>query len=112
MSAGISPRLPYLVRSLEDGSFYELLSEEDIVKLLGRRTTNQSGDAAGFLSRFLELEDRVWRVREIVSRSARPHEVESLTVQQMSNDHQMIEQDLDGFRDWLVRARLLPPVPS
>lgn len=108
VTSGISPRLPFFVRSLEDGRFYDLLSEGDVKQLLGRRTTSQSGDSQGFLSRFLELEDRFWRVRERQSRTVAPHSVDSMTVQELSNDHRMIEQDVDAFRGWLVQERILP----
>jgi hypothetical protein len=108
VTAGIQPRLPFLVRSLQDGSFYELLSDDDIKSLLGRRTTSQSGDTGGFLSRFLELEDQVWRVRERQSHNVAAYNVDAMTIQELSNAHRTLEEDARAFRTWLVNQRLIP----
>jgi DNA-dependent RNA polymerase auxiliary subunit epsilon len=108
VTAGIQPRLPYLVRALQDGSFYELLSDDDIKAVMGQRTTNQSGDTGGFLSRFLDLEDKVWRIRERQSRNDAAYNVEAMTIQELSSAHLQLEQDVEAFRLWLVNQRLLP----
>jgi Putative DNA-binding domain len=108
LAAGIHPRLPLLVRALQDGSFYELLSDEDIRALLGQRTASQSGDTGGFLSNYLELEDKVERVRERQARNVAADRLERTVIQELSNAHTMLESDVREFRGWLVGQRLLP----
>jgi len=108
VTAGIQPRLPFLVRALQDGSFYELLPHDDIKALMGQRTTSRSGDTGGFLSRFLDLEDQVWRVRERQARNVPAYNVEAMTIQELSNAHQMLEDNVREFREWLANQHLLP----
>jgi len=107
VSAGIQPRLPLLVRSLQNGSFYELLSDDDIRALLGRRTTTGTGDSGGYLSGFLDLEEQVSRARYLVAKDVEAPAVEGATIQQLSHVHQMLEQDVSSFRIWLVNQHLL-----
>lgn len=108
--SGFASRLPRLMRSMEDGSLYRLLSESDLDKLLGRRTTSRAGDVAGFLSRFLELEElvfRTWRTVEGFSRTTIHHLNEQQVVQQLSHTHATLEQDVESFRQWLVSEHVL-----
>jgi hypothetical protein len=108
--AGLPARLPLLVRSMEDGSFYRLLSESDIGELLGRRSTSRTGDTQGYLSRFLELEDVVRTTREgAVGRfhTADTAQREHWVIQQLSDAHRQLEFDLEAFRVWMVTQRLL-----
>jgi hypothetical protein len=107
-TAGVFPSLPFFTKSLEDGRFYELLTDTDIVALLGRRSSGQSGDTTGgSLTRFLDLDALVARVRERHALVRQPHEVDRFTISELNNQHQMLEQDVAGFRAWLVQQRLL-----
>jgi hypothetical protein len=112
VTAGISPRLPYLVRSLEDGTFYNLLTNRDIEAILGRRTPDLTSNTPGFLSRFLELEDRVWQIRERQARYVAPHLVDDRAIGELSNEHRMLEQGVTEFRRWLVGERVLVEPPA
>jgi Putative DNA-binding domain len=110
LGSGFSSRLPRLVRAMEDGTLYRLLSEKDLDELLGRRTPMQAGDVNGFLSRFLDLEGevfRAWRTVEGFSKEKLHHLNEQQVVQQLSNSHRILEQDLEAFRIWLVNQKIL-----
>jgi hypothetical protein len=107
VGAGIDPRLPFLVRSLEDGTFYNYLSDNDIVTLLGRRTPSQQGDSQGFLNRFLDLAEQVNRTYARVRELSLPGNVDQNVVSQLSTYPGMLEQDLTAFRQWLIGQRIL-----
>jgi hypothetical protein len=108
LGTGIWPRLPYLVRSLEDGSFYRLLSESDISKLLGRRSASGQGDESGCLARFLDLEERVALTQQRIASNGRPvHEVIRETIAELQDYPRQLEMDLEGLRQWLVGQHIM-----
>jgi len=63
--------LPYLLQSMNDGTFYEVLTDEDRESLLGRASPS-GGGTRGFLGDFLELGQRVRRVQARLDGQGRP----------------------------------------
>lgn len=93
--------LPYLVRRMEDGSFYTHLTMEDRVTLLGRHNPDSS-HSPGFLGRFLRLESVARRVLERMEAGGRdPYTYWPEAQQQLSSEFQMILADVDGFKRYL-----------
>jgi Putative DNA-binding domain len=108
LGAGISPRLPHLVRSQEDGSFYRLLSEEDIKALLGQRTPGRTGDTDGFLSGLLDLEEKAWKARERIRESGTgSYQATVATTNELSTVPGQLESNVTAFRSWLVQQGIL-----
>lgn len=112
VDSGFLPRLPLLGRSLENGSFYDLLSEADIKELLGRRTSSQQGDTSGHLSRYLDLPGMVELTRSRVVSPFAHHGDERAVVEQLQDLPRQLELDVEGFRLWLVQQRILPNNPT
>lgn len=103
-SWGIPPRLPFLARALEEGTFYTYLEPDDIRKLLGTRGQGPNPVENGFLTSFLDLEADVARARESVARwggTATPWEREQQALNQLTIHADLLDGDLARFRDWL-----------
>ncbi len=90
--------LPYLIRRMEDGSFYTYLTEEDRVMLLGEK--KQGGYSPGLLGRFLGLESNVRRVLDRLAKQGKEPFGHWDEVQ-MQLEISSIPTDVDGFRRYL-----------
>ncbi len=105
--------LPYLVQTMNDGTFYETLTDKDREALLGRASPG-GGGSHGFVGDFLELGRRVQRVQERLEREGTPYR--DLW---RSGEFSNIFYDLQGkrreFRQYLSNAGVslsdVPPEP-
>lgn len=110
-SWGIPPRLPFLARALEDGTFYTYLDPDDIRKLLGTRDQGPNRVENGFLTSFLDLEADVTRAREVVAtwgKTINPWERDQQALAQITISSGLLDGDMSRFKSWLVEQGILP----
>jgi hypothetical protein len=104
-SLGLGLKFPYLIKRMEDGSFYNELRPEDIRQLVGKKS-NSGGIYGGLFGGIIELN---FEIDIILRRIDRPQEKEQEIHEAISGHERHFNNNLTEFKRYLEKEGISVP---